>query len=81
MRIIKAAKQQDERIETCYNCKSILGVTKNDIRWEAEGLNFKCPVCGKYTYYTSDDKDSMFKWTMEDEDEISDNNSMRVNTI
>ena len=81
MRIIKAAKQQDELIETCYNCKSILGVTKSDIRWEDEGLAFKCPVCGKYTYYTSDDKDSMFEWTMEDEDEIPGNNTMRINSI
>ena len=77
MRIIKAAKQQDELIETCYNCTSILGVTKNDIHWESEGLAFKCPVCGKYTFYTNDDKDSMFKWIMEDGDEIPSNNTVR----
>jgi hypothetical protein len=83
MRIIKAAKLQSECRETCYNCKSILGVTTEDLNWEDMHWYFECPVCGKRNEYASSNKEDLFKWIMEDEEDakVSGDNSVRLNTL
>ena len=83
MRIIKAAKQQDELIETCDNCTSILGIAKDDLRYDQDEQCYsaRCPVCSKYIYYDTKDKESLFEWIMEDENEIPRDNSVRINSF
>ena len=82
MRIIKAAKLETERVETCWNCSSVLGVTMDDLKWENMAWSFKCAVCGKSNQYASKSKEDLFRWIMEDKkDEISSNNTVRVDSI
>ena len=69
MRIIKAARLQTEREETCYYCKSILGITKEDLQWNDMHWCFRCAVCGKYTQYATKNKDDLFEWIMEDQND------------
>lgn len=84
MRIIHAAKKIEERIETCSNCHSILAVTEEDVYFCCdETFEYTCPVCGYSNNYGSLTLDQLFPWKMEDtvHEEISDNNSVRLNEV
>ena len=82
MRIIKAAKQQDEIKETCNNCGSILGLAITDITYYNGYYGYKCPVCNQRIDLSCNDKYELFKWYMEDDNEqIQGDNLMRVNTF
>ena len=83
MRIIKAAKLETEREEICYNCKSVLGVTMNDLEWKDTAWGFRCAVCGKRTQYAVEHKEDLFKWIMEDSNDgqLQSDNSVRINAL
>ena len=81
MRIIKAAKKTDEIVETCDTCGSVLGIKEIDVRWYDSSWTFICPVCTAVNYLDAEEKSELFPWIMEDKDEISSNNTMRINTI
>lgn len=70
MRIIRAAKRQDEIRDTCHNCGSILGIALEDIKYENGYYGFKCPVCEKRTEYTCSNRNDLFGWYMEDQNDI-----------
>lgn len=53
MRIIERKAENLEARVTCIYCKSILGVTKGDVKWYMDMSQtmtpyIHCPVCGKY---------------------------------
>lgn len=84
MRIIHAAKKIEERIETCSNCHSILAVTEDDVYcYHNETFKYTCPVCGQSNNYGDLTLDQLFPWKMENVnyEEISDNNSVRLNEV
>lgn len=81
MRIIKAAKQVEEWQQICRKCKSIIGITQNDVKYDnMEDENYViCPVC--YETISLPSKDLMFTWIMEDENEVPSGDSMRINSF
>ena len=80
MRIIKAAKKLEECIAVCDNCKSILGLTMNDLSNEAGGFSFYCAICGCMNHIKAEHTSDLFPWVMEDDDndrKIQGDNLMR----
>ena len=84
MRIIKAAKRNEEYITVCSNCKSILGLVVGDLSNESGGFNFYCAVCGSRNHIKAEYKDTLFPWIMEDETdgkELQGDNTVRLNSL
>ena len=79
MRIIKAAKRNEEYVTVCNNCKSILGLAVSDLSNESGGFSFYCAVCGCRNHIKAEYKDTLFPWVMEGEfnEEIQSDNSVR----
>lgn len=66
MKIIKAAKQKDELIVTCYTCKSIIELQETDVSWYNSAWSYTCPVCHTTNYFVTNKKSELFPWIMED---------------
>ncbi len=83
MRIIKAAKKTDEYVTTCDNCKSVLGIGKNDITQERRDIYYYCAICGCKNHLQCQEISELFPWKMEEtnDKELQSDNSMRINSL
>jgi formate-dependent nitrite reductase cytochrome c552 subunit len=81
MRIIKAAKRADELVDTCYQCRSVIGVKEADIEGRDDSWSYLCPVCETRNYFNGQNKLSLFPWIMEEENEVPDSDSVREYTL
>ena len=84
MRIIKAAKKLEECIVVCDNCKSVLALTTKDLENETNSYGYYCGVCGCKNHIKANNRNELFPWIMEDEEndrQVQSDNAMRVNTL
>ena len=80
MRIIRAAKRIQEAVITCPNCKSVLGIEEDDIRYMDMCYKVFCPVCENWI--GDFNENVLFPWVMEESNnEVSSDNPVRVNSL